>query len=137
VNASEFLWPALVTALAAILYLVLVINVGRARAKYGVMPPATTGDENFERVLRVQYNTLEQLIFFLPGLWLFAFYRDPAIAAIFGAVWLLGRILYAWGYYQAAEKRMIGFALSSLSSISLVLGALLSILWQLKQASVF
>ncbi len=136
-NASEFLWPALVTALAAILYLVLVINVGRARAKYGVMPPATTGNENFERVLRVQYNTLEQLAFFLPGLWLFAIYRDPGIAGILGAVWLLGRVLYAWGYYQAAEKRMIGFAVGSLSSMALVLGALLSILWQLRQISIF
>ena len=136
-NKMEFLWPALVTALAAIVYLVLVINVGRARAKYGVLPPATTGNENFERVLRVQYNTLEQLIFFLPGLWLFAIYRDPGIAALLGAVWLLGRILYAWGYYQAAEKRMVGFALSSLSSIILVLGALLAILWQLRQLSVF
>jgi len=71
---TELLWPALITALATMLYLVLVINVGRARAKYGVMPPATTGNEDFERVLRVQYNTLEQLAFFLPGLWLFAIY---------------------------------------------------------------
>lgn len=134
-SKTELLWPALVTALAAILYLVLVINVGRARAKYGVMPPATTGNENFERVLRVQYNTLEQLAFFLPGLWLFAIYRDPGIAAILGAVWLLGRLLYAWGYYQAVEKRMVGFALSSLSSMLLVIGALFSILWQLRQIS--
>ncbi|QHU99856.1 MAPEG family protein [Synechocystis sp. CACIAM 05] len=134
---TELLWPALITALAAMLYLVLVINVGRARAKYGVMPPATTGNEDFERVLRVQYNTLEQLAFFLPGLWLFAIYRDPTIAAILGAVWLLGRTLYAWGYYQAAEKRMVGFALGSLSSMILVVGALLSILWQLRQLSQF
>ncbi|AIE74789.1 MULTISPECIES: MAPEG family protein [unclassified Synechocystis] len=134
---TDLLWPALITALTAVLYLVLVINVGRARAKYGVMPPATTGNEDFERVLRVQYNTLEQLALFLPGLWLFAIYRDPIIASILGGLWILGRILYAWGYYRAAEKRMVGFALGSLSSIILVLGALLSILWQLGQISQF
>ncbi len=130
---TELLLPALVTAIAALVYLVLVINVGRARAKYGVMPPAVTGDENFERVLRVQHNTLEQLVFFLPGLWLFAIFINPAIASIVGGIWVIGRILYAWGYYQAAEKRMIGFALSSLSSMILVFGALGAIVWQLWQ----
>jgi len=135
-NKTDLLFPALITAIAALVYLVFVINVGRARAKYGVMPPAVSGDENFERVLRVQYNTVEQLVFFLPGLWLFAIFINPAIASILGATWILGRILYAWGYYQAAEKRMIGFALSSLSSMTLVLGALGAIVWQLWQTTV-
>ncbi|MEY2984828.1 MAG: glutathione S-transferase [Cyanobacteriota bacterium] len=132
---SELLWPALITAIAAVVYLALVINVGRARAKYGVMPPAVSGNENFERVLRVQHNTLEQLVFFFPGLWLFAIFINPAIAAILGGIWVLGRILYAWGYYQAAEKRLIGFALSSLSSMVLVFGALGAIIWQLWQGT--
>ena len=130
---ADLLLPALVTAIAALVYLALVINVGRARFKYGIKPPAVTGDEAFERVLRVQHNTLEQLVFFLPGLWLFALFLNPAIASIIGGIWVLGRILYAWGYYQAAEKRMVGFALSSLSSMTLVLGALGAIVWQLWQ----
>lgn len=129
----DFLLPALVTVFASIVYLVMVINVGRARFKYGVNPPAVTGNENFERVLRVQQNTLEQSIFFLPGLWLCALYLSPLIAAVLGGIWVLGRILYAWGYYQAAEKRMIGFALSSLSSMALVVGAFGAIAWQLWQ----
>ncbi|MEB3160422.1 MAG: MAPEG family protein [Synechocystis sp.] len=133
---TDLLLPALITAIAALVYLVLVINVGRARVKYGIKPPAVTGDEAFERVLRVQHNTLEQFIFFLPGLWLFAIFISPAIASILGGIWVLGRILYAWGYYQAAEKRMVGFALSSLSSMTLVLGALGAIVWQLWQQTV-
>ena len=91
------------------------------------MPPAMSGDENFERVVRVQQNTLEQLVFFLPALWLFSFYVSPLWGAVLGAVWLVGRILFAWGYYQAAEKRVAGFAISSLSGITLVLGALVGI----------
>lgn len=133
---TDLLLPALITAIAALVYLVLIINVGRARAKYGIQPPATTGNEDFERVLRVQQNTLEQLVFFLPGLWLFAVFLNPAIASGLGGVWIIGRILFAWGYYQAAEKRFLGFALSSLSSMILVFGALGAIIWQLWQTTV-
>ena len=122
-----YLYPSLVTALTLIVYQVLTVNVGRARMKYKIMPPAMSGDENFERVLRVQQNTLEQLVFFLPALWLFSFYVSPLWGAVLGAVWLVGRILFAWGYYQAAEKRVAGFAISSLSGITLVLGALVGI----------
>ena len=122
-----YLYPSLVTALTLIVYQVLTVNVGRARGKYKIMPPAMSGDENFERVLRVQQNTLEQLVFFLPALWLFSFYVSPLWGAVLGAVWLVGRILFAWGYYQAAEKRVAGFAISSLSGLGLVLGALVGI----------
>ena len=122
-----YLYPSLITALTLIVYQVLTVNVGRARGKYKIMPPAMSGDENFERVLRVQQNTLEQLVFFLPALWLFSFYVSPLWGAVLGAVWLVGRILFAWGYYQAAEKRVAGFAISSLSGITLVLGALVGI----------
>lgn len=121
-------WPSLITALTLLVYQVLAFNVGRARVKYKVLPPETTGDPNFERVLRVQQNTLEQLVFFLPVLWLFSFYVSPLWGALIGAVWLVGRILYAWGYYQVAEKRKLGFAISLLSGIVLLLGSLFGII---------
>jgi uncharacterized membrane protein YecN with MAPEG domain len=122
-----YLYPNLVTALTLIVYLVLTVNVGRARMKYKIMPPAMSGDENFERVVRVQQNTLEQLVFFLPALWLFSVYVSPLWGAVLGAVWLVGRIIFAWGYYQAAEKRVAGFAISTLSGLGLVLGSLVGI----------
>lgn len=121
-------WPSLVTLSALSVYQILVFNVGRARFKYKIMPPATTGDANFERVLRVQQNTLEQLIFFLPSLWLFSYYVSPIWGAGIGAIWVLGRILFAWGYYQAAEKRILGFALTLLSGVVLLLGALVGVI---------
>ena len=122
-----YLYPSLVTALTLIVYQVLTVNVGRARMKYKIMPPAMSGDENFERVVRVQQNTLEQLVFFLPALWLFSFYVTPLWGAGLGSVWLIGRIIFAWGYYQAAEKRTVGFAISTLSGFTLALGALVGI----------
>lgn len=120
-------YPSLITVIALLIYLILTINVGRARAKYKILPPATTGDPNFERVLRVQQNTLEQLIFFLPLLWIFSFYISPIWGSGIGAIWIIGRIVFAWGYYQAAEKRAIGFAITSLSSMVLLLGSLIGI----------
>jgi glutathione S-transferase len=126
-------WTSLITALTLLLYLAITINVGRARAKYKVPVPQMTGDPDFERVLRVQQNTLEQMVLFLPGLWLFSFYVNPLWAAGIGAVWILGRIVYAIGYYQAAEKRGIGFAISSLSGMILLLGSLAGIILSLVQ----
>jgi uncharacterized membrane protein YecN with MAPEG domain len=118
---------SLITVLTLLVYFILTINVGRARAKYNVKPPATTGDPNFERALRVQQNTLEQLVFFLPLLWLFSFYISDLWGSILGAIWIVGRILFAWGYYQAAEKRTLGFAISSLSGMVLLLSTLISL----------
>ncbi|MGC9527812.1 MAG: MAPEG family protein [Limnospira sp.] len=126
-------WPSLVTASALLLYLIVTINVGRARMKYKVMPPQMTGDPNFERVLRVQQNTLEQLVIFLPALWLFSEFVSSLWGASLGAVWIVGRVLYAWGYYQAAEKRMVGFGISTLTLFALLGGGLIGILIPLVQ----
>ncbi|YAF98738.1 MAG: MAPEG family protein [Nodularia sp. CChRGM 3473] len=127
-------WTSLITALTLLLYLVITINVGRARAKYKVLPPQMSGNPDFERVLRVQQNTLEQIVLFLPALWLFSFYVSPFWGPAIGAIWLVGRIAYAWGYYQAAEKRMIGFGISSVSSMVLLLGSLIGIILSLVQS---
>jgi glutathione S-transferase len=131
-----FNWVILVAILALILFGIVTANVGRARVKTGIQPPQMSGDPYFERVLRVQQNTLEQLVLFLPTLWIFALVVNPIAAAILGTVWILGRILYAWGYYQAAEKRGPGFGLSFLATIVLLLGSLVGIVLQLVKGSV-
>lgn len=110
----------LITVLALLLYFVLTINVGRARAKYNVPVPQMSGNPDFERALRVQENTLEQLIFFLPLFWIFSYFVSSTIGAVLGGIWVIGRIIYAWGYYQAAEKRAPGFAIASLSGMVLL-----------------
>lgn len=121
---KEANFAALITSIALVMYFVVTLNVGRARAKYNVQPPNTTGNPNFERVLRVQQNTLEQLVIFLPALWLFSLLVDPKIGAALGGVWIIGRILYAWGYYKAAEKRGPGFGIAFLGQAALMLGSL-------------
>jgi glutathione S-transferase len=120
---KEASFTALITSLALVLYMVLTINVGRARVKFDVQPPNTTGNPNFERVLRVQQNTLEHMLPFLTALWLFSLLVDPKIGAALGGVWILGRIFYAWGYYQEAKKRGPGFGIAILAQLSLILGS--------------
>ena len=77
-----------------------------------------------ERYLRVQGNTLEWLPIFFVSLWLFALYWGDATAAAIGLVWILGRILYAVDYSQAADKRGRGFAIQALAAAILLFGAL-------------
>lgn len=127
-------WVSLVTILALIFFLVVTINVGGARVKYGVKAPSVSGKPEFERVLRVQQNTLEQLILFLPAMWIFANFVSATAAAILGAIWIGSRILYAWGYYKAAERRGPGFAIGILCTIVLLMGSLVGIGLQVWQA---
>ena len=98
-------YTALITIFAILMYVSTGLMVARARAKYGVTAPAITGNADFERVFRVQMNTLEWMPIFLPTLWLFAIYISDPVAAAVGVVWIAGRVLYMTGYSQAAEKR--------------------------------
>ena len=124
-------WPSLATVVALLVYYVLCINVSRARAKYDVPAPKMSGDPNFERVLRVQMNTVEQLVIFLPLLWLFSFFISPVWAGVLGGIWAIGRIIFAWGYYQAAEKRGIGFGIGALVTLALFIGSIFGIVREL------
>ncbi len=121
----------LVTVLALLVFFVVTINIGRSRAKFGIKPPQMTGDPEFERTVRVQQNMLEQMVIFLPAMWIFALVVSPVYAAGLGAVWVIGRIVYAWGYYQAAEKRGPGFGISTLATIALLLGSLIGVVLQI------
>jgi uncharacterized membrane protein YecN with MAPEG domain len=115
---------AFVIALALLEYAVFGLLVGRARGKYHVAAPAISGHPVFERYFRVHQNTLEQLMAFVPGMWLFGTYVNPTWAAWLGLVFVVGRVVYLVGYVADPAKREIGFALSSLPVVILLLGAL-------------
>jgi uncharacterized MAPEG superfamily protein len=106
--------PALVTLLTVLLLFGTMWAVGHARGKYGVKAPATTGDPAFERAYRVQMNTLEATVMFLPTLWLAAHYGFTGWVGIAGLVWLVGRVWYALAYLRDASKRGPGYLVSML-----------------------
>jgi|ERR1700742_1718931 len=122
---------ALVTCLAILMYFFFSFQVAKARSTYGIKAPATSGNPDFERVFRVQMNTLEWMPIFLPALWLFATYISDAIAAGLGVVWIVGRILYMTGYAEAANKRSTGFGVQASAAIILWVGATGAVLWRL------
>jgi uncharacterized membrane protein YecN with MAPEG domain len=122
------LWIALVILLALVEYMVFGFLVGGARARYKVAAPATTGHPEFERTFRVHYNTLELLVAFIPAIWLFGLYLNPRWGAIIGAVFLVGRALYAVGYIRAPEKRELGATLSFAAVAVLLFGALFGVI---------
>ena len=124
-------YTAIVTCLAVAFYFFTSLEVARARVAYGVKLPAISGHPDFERIFRIQMNTLEWMPIFLPSLWLFAIYISDGIAAAIGLVWVIGRVLYVFGYARAVKDRSRGFAIQALAAIALWVGAFGAIVWRL------
>jgi glutathione S-transferase len=114
----------IVICLALVEFLYFGMAVGKARARYKVPAPAVTGNEIFERYFRVQMNTLEQLVVFIPSIWLFGQYLSPYVAAGLGVVFLIGRLAYLAGYVKDPKKREVGFGLSFAPTVILLGGAI-------------
>jgi uncharacterized membrane protein YecN with MAPEG domain len=115
----------LVAAIALLEYVYFGFLVGRARTRYGVAAPAVTGDPIFERYHRVHQNTLENLVIFLPGLWLFATYVNATVAALLGMVFIVGRAIYARLYVQDPPRRSAGVMLSFPIGLILLIGGVI------------
>ncbi|MGD0946184.1 MAG: MAPEG family protein [Candidatus Binatia bacterium] len=118
----------IVTVLALIQYVVQGVRVGQARQRYGVEAPATTGHAIFERHFRVHQNTLEQLLIFLPGMWLFGLYVSLWIAALLGVVFIVARFIYERGYVADPNQRATGFVITAIVNGVLLIGALIGAL---------
>jgi uncharacterized MAPEG superfamily protein len=112
--------PALVTLLNVLLQFATLWVVGDARKRYGVMAPAISGHPGFERAWRIQMNTLEASVMFLPVLWLASMYGFPVLAGGFGFLWLIGRTWYIPAYLKDPAKRGAAFGLSLVAWAALV-----------------
>ena len=124
---------ALVTLLSILAYFWMGLQVGAARGKTGIKAPAMTGDPLLERTVRAHENTLEWMPIFLPSLWVFAMVWNDRVAAGVGLVWIVGRVIYARGYAEAADKRSTGFMIQALAAAVLLFGALGKVVWNLVQ----
>ena len=114
-------FTTLVTLAALVLTFVLMGRVGKERARSGLSAPAVTGDEGFERAFRAHYNTIEQIILFLPLLWLATSVIGDMWSAAIGAFWVVGRVQYSNAYIKDPKKRAPGMILSVLSTVVLAL----------------
>src|ERR1044071_4146927 len=126
-SAPATLLTAAITLLAILLSIGTAMLVARVRTKTGILPPAMSGHPNVERALRVQGNTVESFIVFLPALWLAALYFQGWLPPVIGLIWCLGRIVYAFGYMSDPNRRHIGFGICMLSIFALIILAAIGI----------
>lgn len=115
----------LVAILAVLQFFFFGIMTGVARGKSGLKAPAVTGDENFERMYRVQANTIESLVAFLPALFIAGNHWSPTIVSLLGLVYIVGRFIYWRGYVSNPEKRGLGFMISAIPILVLIVMAIL------------
>ncbi len=119
------LYPAVVTSLALLIYGWNFASAGAARGKHKIMAPATTGHPEFERKLRIQQNMLEQLIVFIPALWIFSLTVNVLVGAALGLIFIIGRIIYSISYANDPATRSLGFGLGILPTLILLIGGLI------------
>jgi glutathione S-transferase len=129
------LLTAAVTILAVLFCFWTGLNVGRMRGKHSIQAPAMTGNPEFERSVRVQMNTLEWIVIFLPLLWLATIYFSPSMATaylgwlppVLGVLWIVGRVLYMTGYMVAPEKRSTGFLIAGIAILGLLICSIIGV----------
>ncbi len=116
---------AIVAGLAALQAFYFAFQVGQARVKHDVSAPAMSGNAGFERASRVHANTIEQLVIFLPGLWMFGTYVDERIGAGIGLLFIIARFVYRNAYLGEPKNRSAGFGIGALAMIILVVGGMI------------
>lgn len=116
------IYTIIATLLLYPLYTWITLSVGMSRSKHNVPAPQMEGSPEFMRTLRVQLNTVERLVIFLPLLWVAGIYGNDLFAGICGFAWVLGRVLYALGYYRSELGRRNGFMINSFAEAALFLG---------------
>ena len=130
-NCMHYHLTAIVTLVAVLTYVWMGTRVARTRIRTGILPPLMTGHPELERTIRAHVNTLEWLPVFLPALWLFAVYWGDLPAALIGAVWIAGRVVYFQGYVREAKRRHTGFLIQGVATGLLAVGALVRAIWVL------
>ena len=125
---GDYIYPGILSCIALLVYYFTLLKSGTSRKKFEISAPLHEGPDEYLRIVRAHQNTLEHLAIFLPGLWLFAFSVDPIWASVIGIFWPLGRLSYALGYYQEAEKRILGLYISMPPIYIFIIGSLISFL---------
>ena len=117
-------YVTIVILLALIQYVWFSIQVGRARGRFEVQVPATSGNDGFERYFRAHQNTTERLVVFLPAIFACGYFVNSLFAALMGLVFITGRGLYFRGYTDPEKSRTAGFAIGESANILMILSTL-------------
>ncbi len=115
---------AIIIVLALMQFVYFGIRVGQMRAKHGVKAPEMTGDPEFMRMFRIHQNTMEQLVVFIPALWIFVQYWEPKWGAAIGLIYIASRFVYYLGYLKDPKDRGRGFGIGFVTIAVLMVGGL-------------
>jgi glutathione S-transferase len=119
---------AIDTLLAVAVTIALAFWVGVLRGRHKVHAPATVGHPDFERGFRTHVNTVENLVLFLPLLWIATIYYGGQIPFWVGLLWVVSRVIYGIGYAQKnAEMREPGAGIGFLSLFALLILAAIGV----------
>lgn len=135
--------PTLLTGISTLLAVLVLMytfwQAAQMRGRHKIAAPAMTGHPEFERAIRVQMNTIEQFVIFLPLLWMATLYFRiyPWVPSIFGVVWVMGRIVYSVGYMRDPDARHTGFGIAFSASMILLLLSVVGLIetWIIVSAS--
>ena len=123
------------TSLATLLVVLVMFSAsgltGKARSRYKIAAPATTGHEGFERAFRAQMNTMEWALMFLPALWVFAYNVSDLYAGGLAMIACAGRLWYIVSYIQDPRKREAGFVIGHVALAVAALWSLCALILQL------
>lgn len=115
---------AIVTGLAVLQSFLFAFLVGKERVRHGIGAPAMSGNADFDRAFRVHANTVEQLVIFIPGLWMFGYYVNAMFGAGLGLLFIIGRFVYRNSYVKNPQQRSAGFGIGALAMVVLVVGGM-------------
>ena len=119
------IYAIIIILIALLQYMFFAGRVGANRGKFEITAPHVAGNETWERMFRVQMNTLEQIIIFIPGMLAFSYYVNSNWVILPGVVYIIGRQIYSAMYISNPEKRGFGMILTFIANFSLVIGALI------------
>jgi glutathione S-transferase len=124
-------YVTLVVIVALLEYVFFTMSTGKARMDASLKAPAVTGDEMFERYFRVQQNTLEQIVVFIPSIYIFGMYLHELTAAGIGILFIIGRAVYFRAYTADPDKRGTGMIITVMATMFLLLGGLAGVILEL------
>ncbi|XP_065672554.1 microsomal glutathione S-transferase 2 isoform X2 [Hydra vulgaris] len=119
IQFEDIIGPCIITSVSSLQMVSFARRVGKARQKYKVPPPETTGDEGFVRIFRAHQNSVEFYPVFLASLWSSSLLFHQVPPTVLGVVYMLARSKYFKGYSESAEKRLPGFKVSVTALVGL------------------
>lgn len=118
---------AMITVMVLMQVLYFGFQVGKARGKYNIKAPAVSGNEIFERHYRIHQNTIEQIVIFIPSLWMFGYFVSENIGTALGLLFFVGRFIFRSAYLDDPGSRAVGFVMGFLPILGCLLGVLFTI----------